>query len=116
MAEFKQVLRTDELQEGQMRRVIVDGKEILLARVANQFYAASNICPHMSARLAKGILKGTIVTCPLHASQFDLKDGRVIRWTNWSGIILAIGKVFRRPRPLLTYRVKTEGDQVLVEV
>ena len=29
-----------------------------------------------------GKLDGTIVTCPRHYSQFDLADGRVVRWTD----------------------------------
>lgn len=116
MAEFKEVLKTGDLQDGQMKSVAVEGKEVLLARAGNDFYAASNLCPHMKGRLAKGALKGTIVTCPLHASRFDLKDGHVVRWTNWSGIKLAISKVFRSPRPLPVYRVKLDGDRVLVEL
>ncbi len=114
--EYLEVLKTSELQNGEMRSVSARGKEILLARVDDDFYAAQNVCPHLGGKLARGALKGTVVTCPRHASQFDLKDGRVVRWTDWSGPKLSISRVFRPPRPLEIYPVKTEGDRVLIEI
>lgn len=116
MAEYTEVVKTSEMNNGEMRGISVRGKDILLAKVDDKFYAVTNICPHMKAKLSNGTLNGTIVTCPRHASQFELKDGHVIRWTNWSGAKLAISKLFRPPRPLQTYPAKTEGDRVLVEI
>jgi 3-phenylpropionate/trans-cinnamate dioxygenase ferredoxin subunit len=116
MAEYVEILKTGEMNNGEMREISIQGKDILLVRVDDKFYTASNKCTHMRAKLAKGTLNGTIVTCPRHASQFDVKDGHVVRWTAWSGAKLAISKLFSSPRPLQTYPVKTEGDRVLVEI
>jgi 3-phenylpropionate/trans-cinnamate dioxygenase ferredoxin subunit len=116
MAEYTMALKTDELKNGEMRGIFIGGKDILLAKIDDQFYATSNECPHMRAKLAQGTLDGMIVTCPKHASQFDLKDGHVVRWTNLSGTKLAMSKLFRSSRPLQTYPVKTEGDSVLVKI
>jgi 3-phenylpropionate/trans-cinnamate dioxygenase ferredoxin subunit len=116
MAEFIDALGTKDLKDGQMTAITVQGKELLVARVVDRFYAASNICPHMGGKLARGSLKGTVVTCPRHASQFDLKDGRVVRWTNWSGFKLALSKLFRGPRPLPIYPTRVEKERVLVEI
>ena len=114
MAEY--TLKTGEMKDGEMRSASVGGKEILVARAAGQFYAASNICPHLAGRLSAGSLEGTVVTCPRHRSQFDLRDGHVVRWTTWSGFQLALSKLFRPPRSLKTYPVKIEGDTVKVEI
>ena len=116
MAKLVEVLQKSDLQEGTMKAVKVRGKELLVARVGNSYYAASNLCPHLKARLSNGTLRGTAVTCPHHFSQFDLKNGSVVRWTNWTGSKLALIKLFRQPRPLTTYRVQVEGERVLVEV
>ena len=116
MAEYVEVLKTGDLKPGQMKSVDIKGREILVAKVENKFYAAQARCPHMAGKLAQGKLEGTVVTCPRHASQFDLTDGRVIRWTNWSGIKLAAAKLFKSPRSLKTYPTKVEGDKVLVEI
>jgi 3-phenylpropionate/trans-cinnamate dioxygenase ferredoxin subunit len=90
--------------------------EILLARVGDTFYAADNRCPHMNGDLSQGRLEKTVVTCPRHHSQFDLADGHVVRWTDWSGIKLSMGKLMKSPRPVKTYKVKAEGGKVMVEV
>ncbi len=110
------VAKKDDLANGEMKVVQASGREILLARVDDSYYAAGSRCPHLGGKLAEGKLEGTIVTCPLHGSQFDLADGKVIRWTNFTGFASKLGKVLRSPRPLVTYRVKVEGDSVLVDM
>lgn len=106
----------DDLKTGEMKAVNVAGHEILLARVGDTYYAAENRCPHLGGKLAEGKLVGTVVTCPLHGSQFDLNDGKVIRWTNFTGFASKLGKMLKSPRPLVAYKVKVEGDSVLVEL
>ena len=116
MGKFVEAGKKGELAEGKMTEVTADGREILLARVGDRFYAVDNTCPHMGGNLSQGKLEGTIVTCPLHGSQFDLSDGHVIRWTNFPGLVSAVAKIFKKPRPLKTYAVKLEGDTILIEV
>lgn len=116
MTEFIEVPGAKELQSGQMKMFNIGKSEILLARVGDDFYAVDNRCPHMAGRLSEGKLEKTIVTCPRHHSQFDLVDGHVVRWTDWSGIKLSMARKFKSPKPVNTYRVKLEGGKVLVEV
>ena len=116
MAGFVEVMKAGDLQDGQMKSVKAGGQDVLVAKVAGKFYAAENTCPHMGGKLAQGKLEGTVVTCPLHASQFELKNGNVVRWTNWPGVVVAVTKLMRRPRAIKIYPVKVEGDKVLVEV
>ena len=116
MAEFIEVPGGNELKSGQMKMFDVGKREILLARVGDNFYASDNRCPHMNARLSEGKLEKTVVTCPRHHSQFDLADGHVVRWTDWSGVKLSLARMVKSPKPVNTYRVKMEGDKVLVEV
>jgi 3-phenylpropionate/trans-cinnamate dioxygenase ferredoxin subunit len=86
-----------------MTQVSVGGREILVARVGDRYYSADNRCPHMGGNLSQGTLEGTILTCPRHHSQFDLTDGHVVRWTDWTGILLATGKLLKSPRPIKTH-------------
>ena len=113
---FVEIATTDELKEGNMKMFTVSGREILLARIGDNYYGADNRCPHMGGNLSMGKLEGTVVTCPRHHSQFDLTDGHVIRWTDWSGFKLSIGKLLKSPRPLKTYEVKAEEDKILVDM
>ena len=105
-----------DLQPGTMRPVQAAGHDLLLARVGDQYYAAERHCPHLGGDLAAGRLAGTVVTCPRHGSQFDLADGRVVRWTNWTGLKLALARRYKRPRPLRTYPVRIEKGRMLVDL
>lgn len=116
MSDFIEVAGTNELKDGAMKMVTIQGQEFLLARVGGKYYAADNRCPHMGGNLSQGKLEGTIVTCPRHHSRFDLTDGHVVRWTDWSGVRLSVAKLVRAPRPLKTYEVKVEGNKVLVSI
>jgi 3-phenylpropionate/trans-cinnamate dioxygenase ferredoxin subunit len=110
------VAKTAELTNGTMKSVKVGEREILLAMVNNKYYAANNLCPHMGGNLSRGKLEGTVVTCPRHHSKFDLIDGKVIRWTDWTGIKASVNKLFRPPTRLAVFPVKVEGDSIFIEI
>ncbi len=113
---FIPVAKTEQLRDGAMIEARAGDRQILLARVGKQYYAVESTCPHMGARLVNGTLQGTVITCPRHASKFDLMDGRIIRWTDWNGIKASISKLFRSPRSLTTYSVKVKGNDILVKL
>lgn len=115
MAEFVEVARTEELPSGTMKAMVVAGREILLARVGDKFYAAAKLCPHMKGDLSRGQLEGSVVTCPRHGSRFDLTTGRVVRWLG-GGVLSKVGTAFKMSRDLVVYNVKVEDGKVLVEL
>ncbi len=108
--------KTSELEHGAMKEVLARGRETLLARVGDSYYAANNRCPHMGGKLSQGELKGFVVTCPLHGSQFDLRTGQVVRWLKGSGLASMIGKVLKPPKQIVTYNVQVEDDKILIEI
>ena len=113
---YVSVGEVNQLAESAMMEVEAGGREILLARVGERFYAVDSRCPHMGGRLAQGRLEGTVVTCPRHGSQFDLVNGNVVRWLQGSGLLSRIGTALKSPRSLMTYNVKVERGEILVEV
>ena len=114
MGEFTEVSKIDELKNGRMRAVSAAGREILLARVGDQYYAVDGRCPHMKGNLSQGKLEGTVVTCPLHGSQFDISNGQVVRWLK-GGLMSKIGSALKLSKDLTVYNVKVEDGRVLVE-
>jgi 3-phenylpropionate/trans-cinnamate dioxygenase ferredoxin subunit len=116
MSEWLKVGKTTELADGGTKGVVVQGHEILIARAGDLYFAAADRCPHMGARLSSGSFEGTVVTCPRHGSQFDLRDGRVVRWLKAGGAVSLVGRLLKSPRPLTTYPVRLEGDSILVEI
>jgi len=116
MSSLVEMGKTSELEDGTMKAVSVQGREILLAKVADKYYAGDNRCPHMGGKLSQGKLEGTVVTCPRHGSQFDLRDGQVVRWLKGSGLVSMVGKALKSPRPLATYNVRVEDDRIWIEI
>jgi len=115
MGEFTTVSKIDELKNGTMRAVSAAGREILLVRVGDKYYAVDGRCPHMKGDLAQGKLEGTVVTCPLHGSQFDISNGQVVRWLR-GGLMSKVGRALKMSKDLRVYNVKVEDGRVLVEV
>lgn len=116
MSKLVEVSKVDKLEDGTMKEIMADGREILLARVGDSYYAADNRCPHMGGKLSQGTLQGNVVTCPRHGSQFDLTSGEVIRWLKAPGLISSLGKVLKSPKPLTIYSVNVENDRIILKI
>jgi 3-phenylpropionate/trans-cinnamate dioxygenase ferredoxin component len=123
MAEYREIGKTGDVFPGMMKGVKSEGKDILIANVGGQYYAAEGRCPHMKGNLAKGKLNGSIVTCPVHGSQFDLKTGKVMRWVGAEGFMGTMGKLMsalgiaaKKEKPLIVYAIKVEGDRILAKI
>ncbi len=65
-----------EIPLGQGREFVVAGKIVAVFNVEGEFHAMDGICPHAGGPLAKGVLRGIVVTCPWHGWQFDVTTGR----------------------------------------
>jgi nitrite reductase/ring-hydroxylating ferredoxin subunit/uncharacterized membrane protein len=76
--EFAAALQDGELREGELRRVEVTGRPVLLARRHGRVRALAETCTHLGGPLAEGTLEGDAVRCPWHGSRFALEDGRVL--------------------------------------
>jgi nitrite reductase/ring-hydroxylating ferredoxin subunit len=121
MSKLVKVAKIGELEDGTKKEVPVNGDKVLLARVGDQYYACEARCPHWGWPLVRGKLEGTVLQCSFHYSRFDLRDGRVIRWTVGRDSLfdkLRYGflSLAKKPRKLKTYKVKIEGDDILVEI
>jgi nitrite reductase/ring-hydroxylating ferredoxin subunit len=116
MSRLVDVGAADGLAEGAMKAVSVEGRDLLLAKVGDVFYAADDHCPHMGSRLSRGKLEGKVVVCPRHGSRFDLSDGRVVSWTDMSGVMLRLAKIFKAPQSLKMYPVELREGRLLAEL
>jgi nitrite reductase/ring-hydroxylating ferredoxin subunit len=102
MAEFFKVANLDELQEGELFPVEVDGEPICLVRVDGSVYAFTDNCTHISGPLNEGELEGHVITCPWHRAQFNVCTGKVLRGP--------------ARQDILTYPVKIEDDAILISL
>jgi nitrite reductase/ring-hydroxylating ferredoxin subunit len=111
-----------DVVEGKLFAAVVDGRKILLSRVAGRVHAVVDRCPHMGMSLAKGRCVDGVVTCPWHNSRFDLCTGRNLDWVSavmgvpmpaWTHKAIAMGKA---PAPLQTLPVSERDGEVFVEL
>ena len=73
------VLAEAQLEDGATRKVEVAGRAVLLYREGARVFAMENTCTHAGGPLDEGEVRGGVVTCPWHGSQFRLADGSVCR-------------------------------------
>lgn len=78
-ADFVDVIRSDELPNGTMRKALTpDGTSVLLVRQQQRICALAHSCAHLGGPLSEGTLKERSVVCPWHGSEYALEDGHVI--------------------------------------
>jgi nitrite reductase/ring-hydroxylating ferredoxin subunit len=71
-------IREQDLPEMTPKRVEVEDSPILLYRYQGRVYAIGAVCGHDGGPLEQGTFEGYCVTCPLHQSVYDLRDGSVV--------------------------------------
>ena len=102
MVGFQNVATLDEIPDGGMKQVVVDGELVGVYRVGDDLYAIHDICTHEETYLTEGEFDpdDLEVECPLHGSRFNVASGEV--------------RILPATRPVSTYDVKLEGNLVLV--
>ena len=106
---FVEATQVDQVPDGQMKSFNVNGEEILVVNNEGKFYAISGTCPHMGGELSKGILEGTIVTCPLHHSRYEVTTGNCLSGPK-------MGFVTLKTKDVRAYEVRVEDNSVQVNV
>ncbi len=91
---------------GTMRLVDIAGASILVANVDGRIHALQGTCSHEDYPLDDGELEDQTVTCGLHYSRFDLRDGSVIDPPAESPLVthqvtIRDGRVFVRLSPAM---------------
>ena len=99
---FVKVASAGMLGPAQKLGVEAGGRKILLTNIDGPFYAIGDYCTHLSCFLSDGQLRGENIQCSCHGSIFNVKTGAVIKGP--------------AKKPEMTYQVKVDGDQVMVNI
>lgn len=97
-----EVATLDNLWEGEMLQVEVNGEAVLLVhRPGRKILAYQGLCPHQAYPLAEGELdeETEILTCSGHLWQFNIQTGQGVNPTGCT---------------LYRYEVKVEGETISV--
>jgi 3-phenylpropionate/trans-cinnamate dioxygenase ferredoxin component len=100
--DFAFACHVDDIGDESAIGVELDGVLVCLAKTKGDVFAISDICSHADVALSEGEVEDGTVECWLHGSRFDLGTG------------LPLG--LPANRPVATYPVKIDGDDVYVAV
>ena len=98
-----------EIAVGKMKKVTLDGNEVLIANVNGNYYAVSSECTHFGGDLSEGVLEDNVVTCPNHKARFDVTTGKLVS---------PPAEALSRPdiEDLPTYLVKVENQDIMIKI
>ncbi len=97
-----QAASLEDLWEGEMTEVEVEGEAVLLLNLpGRKVVAYQGICPHQQRSLEDGEFDGQVITCAAHRWQFEAATGKGINPANCQ---------------LYTYEVRVEGEEIFIGV
>jgi 3-phenylpropionate/trans-cinnamate dioxygenase ferredoxin subunit len=100
--EWHLVCAADEIDEEDVRRFNHGGRSFAVYNTTSGFYATDGHCTHEKAHLARGLVIGDIIECPLHQGRFHIPTGKA--------------KSAPVCVDLKCYPVKVEGGQVFIQL
>ena len=106
---YVRVAGKSEIPIGKMKKVTLQGKEILIANVNDNYYVIGARCTHKAGDLSQGILEGNIITCPNHGAKFDVTTGKAISPPK-------MGPFHPKTQDETTYPLKIENEDILVKL
>ena len=121
MADYP-VAEAGELADGDRLVVQLEGREIGVFRVGDDYYAYTNWCLHQAGPVCEGTVTGT------HEATFDpddlethlewVRDGEVLccPWHGWEYDVTTGDCLSRRDRRLVGYPVREEGGEIVVSL
>jgi 3-phenylpropionate/trans-cinnamate dioxygenase ferredoxin subunit len=102
VSDWTRVCTVSDLADEAAMSVTIGSQPVCVARSAGKFYAVRDVCSHAEVALSEGEVEDGTIECWLHGSRFELSTGR------------PTGLPANRPVP--TYAVKVEGDEILVSL
>ncbi len=77
MSEWINVFNENALMNGENSVIDVDGTDVAIFKIEDNFYAIEDVCSHDGTEIASGELDGDEIICPRHGARFCIKTGAV---------------------------------------
>ena len=94
--------KTIEIKPNQMKKVSIDGNDIVVMNIDANYFAISDTCSHAGGSLSEGKIEGSTITCDWHGAQFECKSGKLIKFP-------------AKIDDLKSYKVIVESDNIFVD-
>lgn len=102
MAEFVKVAALSDLEQNQVKGMRVKSRYVAVVHIGDEVFAFDDTCTHAACSISPSETEDYIAPCYCHGAAFDVRTG--------SAVVGPAG------RPLEVFKVKVEGDDVLVEL
>jgi len=77
MPEWINVCNENALMNGENNVIDVDGTDVAIFKINDEFFAIEDVCSHDGTEIASGELDGDEIICPRHGARFCIKTGAV---------------------------------------
>lgn len=91
----------DQFAPDSIHKVSISGKELLIIRSGDEWFAIENRCSHDGNQLEDGDLIDGQIECPRHGARFDLRSGTP---TMLPAVV-----------PIKTYKLDVSGSDVYLK-
>ncbi len=95
--------KSSELELGRMKKVAIDGRDILVVNVNGNYFACDDTCTHAGASLSEGNVKNSTVICGWHGAEFSCETGKMEKFPV-------------KINDLKSYTVSIESEDVFIEI
>lgn len=118
-------LTPDDIPAESFRPVTIGSVTVLITNYDGVLAAVQGTCSHQAASLVKGRVTGSIIQCPRHGSEFDLRSGEqrcppfCPRWMEANGSKAAFLKLVtpdKRGGDLLLYPLRVEHGEIVIRI
>ena len=77
MSDWEQVAKIGEIEPGTCKAVDVDGTQVAIFNLDDEYYAIEDVCTHDGSEISCGIVLGEEIICSRHGARFCIKTGKV---------------------------------------
>jgi len=111
------VANLDELEEARAKIVSVNGRSIGIIKSKDRIYAVRNVCPHKSAPVCWGQVRGTLLPSDPSTFVFGLED-QVLQcpWHGWEFNLEGGSRLCGGRSRLTLYPVTCQDNAVFLEM
>jgi len=118
-------LSPDDIPLDSFRSLTVGSVHLFVTNYGGRLGAVGASCPHQHTALLKGRLTGTVMECPRHGAQFDLRDGRQLcppfceQWMQRSGLagrLMAAVIPDKKGGDLPQYPLRVQDGEIVLRI
>ena len=99
-----------DIPENGVKEFRISDFDIAVFNTEGKFFAIDRKCTHFKGNLAKGLVEGKTVKCPLHGSVFSLETGELLTQPG------TIAGWFKKGHKTNVYKLSIKSDEIYIDL